>query len=223
MQYPSDWRVESVINSSLVALFIPHNASNVAVDMSINNLTTSSTPDEFVNNLMRGDAAASKDFPGIKFTIHTTSNVVLAGHPGFLLVGTFNEPTSGALEGFTNIGTIIGDKAYSIQYYSPEQTYPVYRTTYSQMIKSFGVISPQNQAGNQTEPPTTTTPPTTSSPTTYSWIPPFVLFVIIVIIIIAIAYKIKHRGGKYRERQDFSDSINAHSQRQPSRVKIRRK
>jgi hypothetical protein len=141
MQYPSDWRVEGFGNSSVGAVFFPkgNNASNVSVDVSINNLTTSFTPDEYLNSLMRGDAAASKDFPGIQFSIHTTSNVVLASHPGFLLVGTFRDPTSGVLDGFSNIGTIIGDKVYSIQYYSPEQTYPVYSTTYSKMIKSFEV------------------------------------------------------------------------------------
>ena len=79
---------------------------------------------------MQGDVANPKDFPDIKFTLHTISNVVLAGRPGFLLVCTFKDPTSGVLDGFSNIETIIGDKAYSIQYYSPEQTYPVYRYRY---------------------------------------------------------------------------------------------
>ncbi|MGB6590527.1 MAG: hypothetical protein WBE68_03365, partial [Candidatus Nitrosopolaris sp.] len=58
----------------------------------------------------------------------------LARHPGYLLNGTFRDPTSDALQKFTNIGTIIGDQA---------ETYPVYMTIYDQMIKSFEVI-PQN-------------------------------------------------------------------------------
>jgi protoporphyrinogen oxidase len=49
-------------------------------------------------------------------------------------------PTSDALQRFTNIGTIIGDKVYSIIYYSPAETYPVYRTIYDQMVKSFEVV-----------------------------------------------------------------------------------
>jgi hypothetical protein len=139
MQYPSDWRVEGASNSPVIAMFFPqrNNASHATVDISISDLNTSLTPDQYLNNLMLGLA----NQPYIKFTTHTTSNVVLAGHPGFLLAGTFKrDPTSGVLEGFSNIGTIIGNKVYSIHYYSPEQTYPVYRTTYSQMIRSFQLI-----------------------------------------------------------------------------------
>ncbi|MFY9799160.1 MAG: hypothetical protein WB988_08035 [Candidatus Nitrosopolaris sp.] len=83
---------------------------------------------------MRGDAADYKDFPDIRFTQNTTTNIVLAGHPGYLLNGTFRDPTSDALQKFTNIGTIIGDKVYSVIYYSPAETYPVYNTRYHQMI-----------------------------------------------------------------------------------------
>jgi hypothetical protein len=61
------------------------------------------------------------------------------------LNGTFRDPTSDALQRFTNIGTIIWDKVYSIIYYSPAKTYPVYNTIYDQMIKSFEVI-PQNSS-----------------------------------------------------------------------------
>jgi hypothetical protein len=61
-----------------------------------------------------------------------------------LLNDTFGDPISDALQRFTNIGTIIGDKVYSIIYYSP--AYPVYRAIYDQMIKSFEVI-PQNNSG----------------------------------------------------------------------------
>jgi hypothetical protein len=70
-------------------------------------LTTSYTPDQYLSSLMRGDAADYKDFPDIMFTNSSTSNTVLAGHPGFYLNGTFTDPTSGVLDRFTNIGTII--------------------------------------------------------------------------------------------------------------------
>ena len=45
-----------------------------------------------------GDAADYKDFADIKFTIHTTSNVILAGHPGFLLNGTFRDMMSRVMD-----------------------------------------------------------------------------------------------------------------------------
>ncbi|MFZ0512469.1 MAG: hypothetical protein WAM14_12750, partial [Candidatus Nitrosopolaris sp.] len=119
------------------------NASSVAVE--IENLSTNFTPDQYLSNVMRSDVADYKDFPDIRFNQNTTNNIVLAGHPGYLLNGTFRDPISDALQRFTNIGTIIGDKVYSIIYYSPAETYPVYRTTYDQMIKSFEVI-PQNSS-----------------------------------------------------------------------------
>ena len=58
----------------------------------------------------------------------------------YLSNGTFRDPTSDALQKFTNIGTIIGDKAYSVIYYSPAETYPVYSTIYRQLANSFEVI-----------------------------------------------------------------------------------
>ena len=89
-----------------------------------------------------------KDFPDIRFMQNTTYNIILAGHPGYLLNGTFRDPTSDALQRFTNIGTIIGDKAYSVIYYSPAETYPVHRAIYLHMIKSFEVIPQNSSAGN---------------------------------------------------------------------------
>ncbi len=109
------------------------------------NLTTNYTPDQYLNSLMLGDAADYKAFPDIRFNQNTTNNIVLAGHPGYMLNGTFRDPTSDALQRFTNIGTIIGDKVYSIIHYSPAETYPIYNTIYDQMIKSFEVI-PQNSS-----------------------------------------------------------------------------
>ena len=68
---------------------------------------------------------------------------------------------------------------------------------------------------------TTTTPnlPTTISspsqqlvqpaavPTDTSWAGPLILFVFVIILIAVAAWKIKHRRGKYRERQYFSESV----------------
>jgi hypothetical protein len=107
-------------------------------DVAISDLNTNLKADEYLNKLMQEIAN-----PNIKFTVHTTSNITLADHPGFLLAGTFKRnPNSNALEWFSNIGAIIGNKVYSILYYSPEQTYPVYHPAYLQMIRSFQLIPP---------------------------------------------------------------------------------
>jgi hypothetical protein len=112
------------------------------VIVQIENLTMNYTLDQYLNSLMREDAADYKDFPDIKFTQNTTNNIVLAGHPGYLLNGTFRDPTSGVLQRSTNIGTIIEGKEYSVIYYSPAETYAVHSKTYLQMIKSFEVVPP---------------------------------------------------------------------------------
>ena len=98
MQYPSHWRVEGTSNSSIVASFYPQRNNAGYVTVVIENLTTNYTPDQYLNSLMLGDAADYKDFPDIKFNQNTTNNIVLAGHPGYLLNGTFRDPTSDVLQ-----------------------------------------------------------------------------------------------------------------------------
>ncbi len=133
IQYPSQWRVEGASNSSIVASFYPQINNAGYVTVQINNLTTNYTPDQYLNSLMLGDIADYKNFPDIRFSQNTTNSIVLADHPGYLLNGTFRDPSSDTLQRFTNIGTVIGDKVYSIIYYSPAETYPVYRTIYDQL------------------------------------------------------------------------------------------
>jgi hypothetical protein len=143
MQYPSNWSVEGGSNPAIIASFYPQRDYRSYVIVQIENLTTNYTPNQYLNSLMLWDKADYKDFPDIRFSQNTTNNIVLAGHPGYLLNGTFRDPTTDALQRFTNIGTIIGDKVYSIIYYSPAGIYPVYRTIYDQMIHSFEVVSSQ--------------------------------------------------------------------------------
>jgi Flp pilus assembly protein TadD len=153
MQYPSNWSVEGGSNPAIIASFYPRSYANYVM-IQIENLSTGYTPDQYLNSLMLGDAADHKDFPDIRFSQNTTNNIILAGHPGYLLNGTFRHPTSDALQMFTNIGTIIGDKVYSVIYYSPAETYPIYNMKYLQMIKSFEVVpqksSPENTTAHAT-------------------------------------------------------------------------
>ena len=229
MQYPSDWRVEGASNSSTVAWFYPQrNYTYIIVQME--NLSSNFTPDQYRNAVIQRDVANHKDFPDIEFTNNAISDVEFAGHPGYLLNGTFRDPVSGALQEFTNIGTIIGDKAYSVIYYSPVQTYPVYITTFSQMIASLKItppLKPGNQTRSTTPAPITSTtisnetsqnqtqlsrtpapnpnPPTTTNPSIDWQRVGSVLLVIF--LIIAAVWKLTHRGGKYKERHHFPDSV----------------
>jgi hypothetical protein len=141
MQYPPGWSIEgNISNSSIVAFFYPQRDTASNVKVQIKNLTTSYTPDQFFNNLMNWYASDYVDFQDIKFNQNTTNNIFVAGHHGYLLNGTFRDPTSDALQRFTDIGTIIGDKVYSIIYNSPAETYADYSPIYLHMIKSFEVV-----------------------------------------------------------------------------------
>ena len=92
MQYPSDWRVEDASNSSTVAWFYPQrNYTYIIVQME--NLSSNFTLDRYRNAVIQRDVANHKDFPDIEFTNNTISDVEFAGHPGYLLNGTFR-PTN---------------------------------------------------------------------------------------------------------------------------------
>jgi hypothetical protein len=219
IQYPSDWSVAGGNNPSIIASFYRQSDYRSHVIVQVEDLTTSYTLNQYLNSLMRGDAEDSKDFPDIVFTNNTISDVELAGHPGYLLNGTFRDPTSHALQEFTNIGTIIGDRAYSVIYYSPVQTYPIYIPTFSQMTESFEILPQQSHSGNQSQPSATPAPSTaqqSQNQTQQSANAPAVTnpptdwrfgLLIIFIIIIYVVWKLRHRGGKYKERHYFSDSV----------------
>lgn len=57
MHYPSHWLVEGANNSSIVASFYPQRNNAGYVTVQIENLTIRFTPDQYLNSLMRGDAA----------------------------------------------------------------------------------------------------------------------------------------------------------------------
>jgi tetratricopeptide (TPR) repeat protein len=114
MQYPSEWILIDYTATDpvqTVASFQPQrDDARSHISIQIEKLTTKITPDQYLNSLMRWYVADYKYFPGtIRFNQNTTNNIALAGHPGYLLNGTFRDPTSDALQKFTNIGTIIGN------------------------------------------------------------------------------------------------------------------
>ncbi len=64
--------------------------------------------------------------------------------------------------------------------------------------------SPVPPASNSNINPSTTTSKTN---TTDSWVAPFIIFVILVLIIAAVAWKLKHKSGKHKERHPFPDLV----------------
>jgi len=54
-------------------------------------------------------------FHAFKLLKLNTNSSILVGKPAYTLIGTYELPSSG-LQKLMEVGTIIGDKAYSVQY-----------------------------------------------------------------------------------------------------------
>lgn len=85
-----------------------------------------------------------------------------------------------------------------------------YNVTWSSLAAKDKSSNPASYSTNPVPPVSNTNTPATNpsstiSSSTDSWVA-FIIFVIIAIIV-AIARKLKHKSGKYKERQHFSDSI----------------
>jgi len=74
--------------------------------------------------------------------ISTDTNGVLAGHPAYTLVGTYYDLDHGTQK-VLDIGTIIDDKGYFIQYIADELKYSAQLPTVQNMVNSFGLSTPQ--------------------------------------------------------------------------------
>jgi hypothetical protein len=76
------------------------------------------------------------------------------GTPAYMLSGTYQNPSSG-LQRLMEIGTIIGDKAYVIQYIADAPKYSDYLPTVQKMIDSL-VIKKSLGTGIETTPDNST-------------------------------------------------------------------
>jgi eukaryotic-like serine/threonine-protein kinase len=68
----------------------------------------------------------------------STNSSILAGKPAYTLIGTYQDPSAG-LQKLMEIGTIIGDKAYSVQYIADAPRYTDYLPTVQKMIDSLAI------------------------------------------------------------------------------------
>ncbi|MGC1931025.1 MAG: hypothetical protein WA667_18805 [Candidatus Nitrosopolaris sp.] len=117
VQYPSDWSVAGTNGStSAFANFFPpvgsNNAATVALGtMTLNNVTT-------LSNYALSTAIKDYEmkFPAFKL-LELNTNSTLAGNPAYTLIGTYQDPSFG-LQKLMDVGTIIGDKVYYVQYFA---------------------------------------------------------------------------------------------------------
>ena len=81
------------------------------------------------------DYENNTNFHAFKLLELNTNSSILAGKPAYTIIGTYQKPPFG-LQQLMEIGTIIGDKAYSIQYIADAPRYTDYLPTVQKMIES---------------------------------------------------------------------------------------
>jgi hypothetical protein len=149
VQYPSDWTVEGSNASGTlinIATFVSPTGpnSNPTADVSIymdklhNSTTTLNNYAHFV---------ASTDYENSNSYYHafklelSTNSSILAGKPAYTLIGTYQDRSAG-LQKVMEIGTIIGDKAYSVQYIADAPKYSSYFPAAQKIIGSLVIENP---------------------------------------------------------------------------------
>jgi hypothetical protein len=83
------------------------------------------------------------DFHAFKLLELSTNSSILAGKPAYRIIGTYQKPPFG-LQKLIEVGTIIGGKAYSVQYIAYACQYSNYLLLVQKMIRSL-VIKNQHK------------------------------------------------------------------------------
>jgi hypothetical protein len=149
VQYPSEWSVqESNTTGTLIkiATFVsptgPDSDPTAGVSIYMDKLHNSTTT---LNNYAH--FVAFTDYENIPSYFHafkllelSTNSSVLAGKPAYTLIGTYDLPSSG-LQKIMEIGTIIGDKAYSLQYIADAPKFSGYLPAVQKMTDSLQITS----------------------------------------------------------------------------------
>jgi hypothetical protein len=143
MQYPSDWSVQEskssgeLINvATLVSPTGPDSNPTATVAIYIDRLRNSTTT---LNNYAHFVAFADYEnrpyFHDFKLLELSTNSSILVGKSAYTLIGTYQDPSAGSQK-IMEVGTIIGDKAYSVQYIADAPRYSDYLPTVQKMIDS---------------------------------------------------------------------------------------
>jgi hypothetical protein len=86
--------------------------------------------------------------------LELSTNSILVGKPAYTLIGTYELPSSG-LQKLMEVGTIIGDKVYSVQYIADAPRFTDYLPTVQKMI-SLLVIKNYIETGMESIPDNST-------------------------------------------------------------------
>ena len=147
IKYPSDWSVqESRPSGELIniAAFLsptgnPFPTAEVTVYMDrLHNSTTNSN--NYAHFVAFTDYENRPSYFHAFKLVELSTNSSLAGKLAYTIIGTYDLPSSG-LQKIMEIGTIIGDKAYSLQYIADAPKFSGYLPAVQKMIDSLQITS----------------------------------------------------------------------------------
>jgi hypothetical protein len=139
IQYPSDWSAQKSNTTGTlikIATFLsptgPDSDPDAEVALYIDRLHNPTTN---LDNYAQYSLDGYENFHAFKLLELNTNSSKLVGRSGYTLIGTY-ELHSFGLQKLMGVGTIIGDKAYMIQYIADAPKYSDYLPTVQNMIDS---------------------------------------------------------------------------------------
>ena len=142
IQYPSNWSVQGSNDTgdqiNVVTFFSPTSGSVTIFTQKFQNSTIDS------NNY--ADSALesydnSTNFPGFNL-IQLKKDSTVFGNPGYTLIGTYNDPSYG-LQKVMEVGTVIGNRAYYMQFIANGSMYSEYLPSVQKMMNSLQINATQ--------------------------------------------------------------------------------
>jgi eukaryotic-like serine/threonine-protein kinase len=154
IQYPSNWTIyvgdgfsddDDDATVDIVSFFGPVRSDTKAYAQSLS-ISIDNPPSDLNLNLSEYFSRLTNDYKArledFKVIESNTNSSILAGKPAYKLV--YSDEEDEIHYKTLDIGTIIGDKVYSIRYIAKEEQYSEYLPTIQKMINSFKIAISSN-------------------------------------------------------------------------------
>ena len=156
INYPSEWRLQQgrIADPTLriAAKFYPDADNNSPFTIAIRHLTGNISLDSYANDTVNRYIIGLDEFTQSHFRTNTT----LSGYLAYDIGGTYIDEVS-VKNQLREVGTILNNTAYILQFSSAEYKFPSYFTALDEMIGSFQIIPTvpvsNNTATNKTKSP----------------------------------------------------------------------
>jgi Probable lipoprotein LpqN len=139
ISYPSEWRLQEsrLADPTLLiaAKFYPSGDNNSPFTIAIRNLTGNVSVDTYANDTINRYIEGLNEFTQSYFRTNTT----LSGYDAYVIEGTYIDEVS-VKNRLREVGTILNNTAYILQFSSAEHKFPRYLGALEHMIDSFQII-----------------------------------------------------------------------------------